>query len=86
MIPLFKSHFSIGKSILRIDDILSLTKDLEKVYLVEDSMTGFPEAFRKLNERLCFGLRFSLYNEDQLGGMIRNLDYWLKENFERLYK
>ena len=28
----------------------------------------------------------SLYNEDQLGGMIRNLDYWLKENFERLYK
>jgi hypothetical protein len=27
-----------------------------------------------------------LYNEDQLGGMIRNLDYWLKENFERLYK
>ena len=65
MIPLFKSHFSIGKSILRIDDILSLTKDLKKVYLVEDSMTGFPEAFRKLNERLCFGLRFSLYNEDQ---------------------
>ena len=28
----------------------------------------------------------SLYNEDQLGGMIRNLDYWLNENFERLYK
>ena len=27
----------------------------------------------------------SLYNEDQLGGMIRNLDYWLKENFERLH-
>jgi hypothetical protein len=26
----------------------------------------------------------SLYNEDKLGGMIRNLDYWLKENFEKL--
>jgi hypothetical protein len=26
----------------------------------------------------------ALYNEDKLGGMIRNLDYWLKENFEKL--
>ena len=23
-----------------------------------------------------------LYNEDKLGGMIRNLDNWIKENFE----
>lgn len=64
MIPLFKSHFSIGKSILRIDDVLSLTEDLEQVYFVEDNMTGFPEAFRKFGERLRFGLRFSIYNED----------------------
>ena len=26
----------------------------------------------------------AMYNEDKLGGMIRNLDYWLKENFEKL--
>ena len=26
----------------------------------------------------------ALYNEDKLGGMIRNLEYWLKENFEKL--
>ena len=26
----------------------------------------------------------SLYNEDKLGGMIRNLDYWLDENFKKL--
>ena len=65
MIPLFKSHFSIGKSILRVDDILSLTEGLEEVYFVEDSMTGFPEAFRKFGERLRFGLRFSIFNEDQ---------------------
>jgi hypothetical protein len=64
MIPLFKSHFSIGKSILRIDDILSLTEGLEQVYFVEDNMTGFPEVFRKFGERLRFGLRFSIYNED----------------------
>ena len=64
MIPLFKSHFSIGKSILRIEDIYELTKDLDEVYFVEDGMTGFLEAFRKFGERLRFGLRFSIYNED----------------------
>ena len=26
----------------------------------------------------------SLYNEDELGGMIRNLDFWLRENFLKL--
>ena len=26
----------------------------------------------------------TLYNEDKLGGMIRNLDYWLKDVFEKL--
>ena len=64
MIPLFKTHSSIGKSILRIDDVHELTKDLEEVHFVEDSMTGFPEAFRKFEDRLRFGLRFSMYNDD----------------------
>ena len=27
-------------------------------------MTGFPEAFRKFEDRLRFGLRFSMYNDD----------------------
>ena len=26
----------------------------------------------------------NLYNEDELGGMIRNLDFWLRENFLKL--
>ena len=26
----------------------------------------------------------AMYNEDKLGGMIRNLDYWLDENFKKL--
>ena len=64
MIPFFKSHFSIGKSILRTEDIHKLTNDFDEVYFVEDSMTGFPEAFRKFGERLRFGLRFSIYNEN----------------------
>ena len=27
---------------------------------------------------------YLMYNEDKLGGMIRNLDYWLKDVFEKL--
>ena len=64
MIPFFKTHASIGKSILRIDNVYEMTKDFDEVYFIEDSMTGFPEAFRKFGERLRFGLRFSIYNED----------------------
>ena len=26
----------------------------------------------------------TLYEEDQLGGMIRNLEYWLRDNFAEL--
>tara|TARA_S200002703_G_scaffold57092_1_gene49860 strand:- start:1684 stop:2373 length:690 start_codon:yes stop_codon:yes gene_type:complete len=66
MIPLFKTHFSIGKSILRIDDVDRICTDnnIEEVFLVEDTMCGFPEAFRTFKDRLRFGIRFSIYNED----------------------
>jgi len=60
MIPLFKSNYSIGKSILTLDmpeknpdleksdSILQIAKDekLSKLVLVEDSMTGFLEAHK----------------------------------------
>lgn len=60
MIPLFKSNYSIGKSILTLDmpeqnpdleksdSILQIAKDenLSQVVLVEDSMTGFLEAHK----------------------------------------
>jgi DNA polymerase III alpha subunit len=60
MIPLFKSNFSIGKSILTLaspeanpdpekaDSILQIAKDnnLDKIILVEDSMIGFLEAHK----------------------------------------
>lgn len=60
-IPLFKSHFSIGKSILKIDRIFEIAqeKGLEEVVLVEDSMGGFRSA-RKLSEKLGMPLRFGL--------------------------
>jgi hypothetical protein len=66
MLPLFKTHFSIGRSIIRIDDIDRICTDenIEEIFIVEDTMTGFPEAFRTFGDRLRFGFRFSVYNED----------------------
>lgn len=67
MIPLFKTQASIGKSILKIDDIKLMADEnkLDTVYLVEDTMVGFPDAFRALGNRLRFGYRFSIYNDDE---------------------
>jgi DNA polymerase III alpha subunit len=78
MIPLFKSHFSIGKSILTLDDPkdvsdggsdsifkIALDNGLKQIFLVEDSLVGFFEAYKKskqLNIQLIFGLRLSMRN------------------------
>lgn len=76
MLPLFKSHYSIGKSILTLNppgssnssgsdsifDIL-LENDLKKFVLIEDAPTGFLQA-RKIsleeNIHLVFGLRLMI--------------------------
>ena len=74
MLPLFKSHFSTGRSILTLnppdkcvdggpDSVFKLAKenDLEEVILVEDSFSGFLQAKKnaeELNIKLIFGLRF----------------------------
>ena len=55
MIALFKSHYSIGKSILTLNhpdkdkeggstSVFNLSKDLDKIVLVEDSLIGFLQA------------------------------------------
>ncbi len=78
MIPLFKSHFSFGRSILTLnepekqkqdgpDSIISIALDngLKEIYLVEDSLTGFLTAFKncqKHNIQLKFGLRIQVCN------------------------
>jgi DNA polymerase III alpha subunit len=75
MIPLFKSTYSIGKSILTLkspdqsrddgsDSIFSIAQEesLDTLYLVEDSMIGFFDAFKKSKEfgiKLIFGYRFT---------------------------
>lgn len=73
IIPLFKSHFSIGKSILTLeestnsenepDSIVQIAKEnkLKKVFLVEDCFSGFLQAYKNLkqyNIDLIFGIKF----------------------------
>lgn len=76
ILPLFKSHYSIGRSILTLsepedssldspDSILSLVKEagLNKFFLIEDNMSGFLEAYvnsKKEGMSLVFGLRLSV--------------------------
>ena len=76
MLPLFKSHYSIGKSILTLDDpithkeggsdsvfSIAVENNLKEVVLVEDSLTGFLQAKKnadKLKLKLIFGLRINM--------------------------
>ena len=63
VIPLFKSHYSIGRSILTLekpedmiqngpDSIIQIAKEhkLDQVFLIEDSMSGFLQAYKNLQE------------------------------------
>lgn len=81
MIPLFKSTFSIGKSILTLSDpekdisdgpdsIFSIVEEnnLKTLYLVEDTMIGFFNAVKKskaMGVQLVFGYRFTCCNDPE---------------------
>lgn len=73
MIPLFKSHYSIGKSILTLSpptphgpaSISAIAQEhkINPLILVEDSLVGFLEAKKladELNIQLIFGLRIDM--------------------------
>jgi len=80
MIPLFTSHYSIGKSILTLDhpdkqaeggstSIFSIAQknNLKEIFLVENSLTGFPQALStsaELGIQLCFGLLLKICEQD----------------------
>lgn len=69
IIPLFKTHYSIGgKSILTEDDVFRLHEESkqEKLVLVEDSLAGFRKVAHKANEdntQLIFGLRIDVVQD-----------------------
>lgn len=75
MIPLFKSHYSIGRSILTLEDkdvednypdsIIQICKsnNIKDLFLVEDNMSSFLEAYtntKNNNIKLNYGLRVSI--------------------------
>ena len=78
-LPFFKSHYSIGRSILNLekpedvidegpDSVIKLCKDndLKEFYLVEDSMSGFLQAHVNSAEnklKLNFGLRLNVCHD-----------------------
>lgn len=79
MIPLFKSHYSFGRSILTLenkeandenseDSIFPLLKEagLEELYLIDDHFSGFLEAnsvCKKRGIKLNYGLRMTVCHD-----------------------
>ena len=71
MTPLFKSQFSVGKSILTAEKILNIAQlnSLERVVMVEDSFYGlrvFNQLFQENNVSLVFGIRLSVLNDEMV--------------------
>jgi DNA polymerase-3 subunit alpha len=78
-IPLFKSHYSLGKSILTLakagsseadepSSIIDVAKklNLENLHLVDDSISGFLEAYKSCEDaklNLRFGLRLTVCDD-----------------------
>ena len=79
VIPLFKSHYSVGKSILTLEkaaeitdsspiSIFSIAKthNLKEITLVEDSISGFIQAYsyaKDMGIKLIFGLRVTIIED-----------------------
>jgi DNA polymerase III alpha subunit len=71
MIPIFKSHFSIGRSILNLEKIFEYDQD--KIVLVEDSMASFRKAKKtalKAKKRFIFGLRLEVKSDGDSSKLI----------------
>jgi len=78
-VPLFKSHYSLGKSVLTLSkagssdpdepsSIIDIAKklNLDKVHLVDDSISGLLEAYKSCedaNLNLRFGLRLTVCDD-----------------------
>ena len=75
MIPLFKSHYSLGRSILTLEDknekdnypdsIIQICKEnkIKDLFLVEDNLSSFLEAYfncKNNNINLNYGVRISV--------------------------
>lgn len=88
MIPIFTSHYSFGKSILTLDlpndskeggskSIFSIAEEenLKEIFLLENSMTGFPQAVKNAEElglHLIFGVQLMFEGGHKVNLFARN--------------
>ena len=70
MTPVFKSTFSIGKSILKLEEIIASCKqhDINPLVLVEDSMTGFVKSHTVCKDDGGCKLLNKIYSFSQMVG------------------
>ena len=109
VLPLFKSQYSLGRSVLTLEkseDMLAGGPDsivdvaekggLKELALVDDSMTGFLQAYKNLSEKnikLMFGLRMTVcpdMDEKSEGSINESCKYIIlsknTSGYERLIK
>ena len=82
----FKDHLVYARVIQGIDELEKNYKimDLSNPMIGENDKKYLDEVVKTKDLNYLPDQFIAMYNEDKLGGMIRNLDYWLKENFEKL--
>lgn len=81
-LPLFKSHYSIGRSILTLEEAetskengpksiidICLENGIKELFLAEDSMSGFLQAYENCDKskiKLIFGVRMTFCNDTEI--------------------
>ena len=82
----FQDHIVYARVIQSIDELEKNYKvmDLSNPMIGENDKKYLDEVVKSKELNYIPDQFIAMYNEDKLGGMIRNLDYWLKENFEKL--
>ena len=82
----YKDHVVYARVIQGVDELEKNYKimDLSNPMIGENDKKYLDEVVKTKDLNYIPDQFIAMYNEDKLGGMIRNLDYWLKENFEKL--
>ena len=82
----FKDHVVYARVIQGIDELEKNYKimDLSNPMIGENDKKYLDEVVKSKELNYIPKQFTAMYNEDKLGGMIRNLDYWLDENFKKL--
>jgi uncharacterized protein YbbC (DUF1343 family) len=82
----YKDHVVYARIIQSVEDLEKnyTVMDLSNPMIGENDKKWLDEVVKSKELNYIPEQFIALYNEDKLGGMIRNLDYWLKENFEKL--